>query len=243
MMRAVVCGCIVAVIGSLAVAAPPKPKRPAAPPADVDRIVSKLAARVAEVRFDARPLDAVFAWVEKQLGANVWVRWKVLEEVGIRRDTPITLHARDVRLSYALWMILKEASSDVELRYGLIENILIISTTADLRSDVVTQVYDVRPLLAIHPTFGRPPKVRLGGDGRTTIETPEEEPPAPAGDARSSDQAEQLLELIRRTVEPDVWVENGGDAALEYFRGRLVVRADLTTQLEVRQLLAALAAP
>ena len=171
-MRAVMCGLLCVSMGVPLAAAPPKPAGPPKPPRPpghvpeprTDAIVAKLASRIREVRFEDKPLVEVLAWFEDQLGANVWVRWNQLEDVGVSRDTPISLHGRNIRLSQVLWMILREASSDAELAYGLVENILVISTASDIQNDLVTQVYDVRPLLAAMPAFGRPPQVRLGGD-------------------------------------------------------------------------------
>jgi hypothetical protein len=39
------------------------------------------------------------------------------------------------------------------------------------------------------------------------------------------ERAEDLVTLIRDTISPDIWVENGGTASVRYFNGNIVVRA------------------
>ena len=39
------------------------------------------------------------------------------------------------------------------------------------------------------------------------------------------ERAQELVDLIRSTITPDVWVENGGKAAIRYWSGNLIVTA------------------
>jgi hypothetical protein len=45
------------------------------------------------------------------------------------------------------------------------------------------------------------------------------------GDMSQEERAEELIELIREVIRPDVWRENGGEASIRYFNGNLVVNA------------------
>lgn len=40
-----------------------------------------------------------------------------------------------------------------------------------------------------------------------------------------TERAEQLVTLVRETVRPDIWRENGGPASIRYYNGHLVVTA------------------
>jgi hypothetical protein len=43
--------------------------------------------------------------------------------------------------------------------------------------------------------------------------------------ASKAQRADDLVKLIRDTVRPDVWRENGGVASIRYFNGHLIVTA------------------
>jgi hypothetical protein len=61
-----------------------------------------------------------------------------------------------------------------------------------------------------------------GGGGGAPFGEPGEEP------ERMSDEekVQQLIDIIIETIEPDSWVDNGGDAAsIRYFEGVLIIRA------------------
>jgi hypothetical protein len=40
-----------------------------------------------------------------------------------------------------------------------------------------------------------------------------------------TERAEELVTMIRDTVYPDVWRENGGPASIRYYNGNLIVTA------------------
>ncbi len=226
-MRAMVAGlCMIVVVGPAAAQRAHRSSgatstRPAATP---DEVLVRLGRRVPDVSFDEAQLKDVFDWLGQQLGVNVWVRWKVLKEWEILPDEPISLRARDVRLSNVLWMILKEASPTVELSYGLVDNILVVSTRADLARETVTIVYNVNGLLLEkYPDFGS--AGAFGSGHMTDINV----------------MGRKLAETLRETVDPETWVENGGTGTVRYYNGRIIVRAGLDTQMQIRQVLLGLA--
>jgi len=61
-----------------------------------------------------------------------------------------------------------------------------------------------------------------GGGGGAPFGNPGEEPERMSED----EKVQQLVDIILETIEPDAWVDNGGDAAtIRYFEGVLIVRA------------------
>ena len=45
------------------------------------------------------------------------------------------------------------------------------------------------------------------------------------GRDQGRDGADQLVTLIRETIRPTIWKENGGTAAIRYYNGNLIVTA------------------
>ncbi len=61
-----------------------------------------------------------------------------------------------------------------------------------------------------------------GGGGGAPFGNPGEEPERMSED----EKVQQLVDIILETIEPDAWVDNGGDAAtIRYFEGVLIIRA------------------
>lgn len=44
------------------------------------------------------------------------------------------------------------------------------------------------------------------------------------------ERAEALVTLVRETVRPEIWKENGGNAAVRYYNGNLIVTAPRSVQ-------------
>ena len=111
--------------------------------------VRLLGARVTQVNFDQAPLVTVFEALGKALGTNVVVQWEQLEAAGVQRETPVSLTARNLRVSQVFWLILNEASDrDVKLAYRADRDMILVSTLEDLSREMVVKVYDVSDLLA-----------------------------------------------------------------------------------------------
>lgn len=107
-----------------------------------------LDARVTALSFDEAALSDVFDFLAELAGVNVVVRWERLAELGVRRDAPITLRVRNMRLGQVLWFVLNEAAPDrVRLAYRLDADTLLITTAEDLGREMITRVYDARDLI------------------------------------------------------------------------------------------------
>lgn len=219
----------------------PKPKR------DVKQILSS---RVPKVHFEHVPLEDVMEWVQEYTGVMVYVRYAVLEEHGIDRQTPITVKARDAKLAQILWVIMNEAagSSGVTLAYEASADLFVFSTHADLSSKLVSRIYDVKDIIADVPYFwlegaGMPVPTAEGSEGivkRTRVRRP---PPVqslggevfsgsqpPPREITSEDEGlHEFMEFILNTVEPEIWEVNGmgGKGTVFPYKGKLIIRNSL----------------
>lgn len=117
-----------------------------------------LEVRLPEVSFVEAPLSDVFEMLGRMMNVNVLVRWERLELVGVDRDAPVTLHAKNLRVGQVLWVVLNHLDTDgARLAYRLDSELLLISTAEEFGEIMITKVYDVRDLLMdtdnVKPSF------------------------------------------------------------------------------------------
>jgi len=133
-----------------------------APPAPVARkktrsAVASLELRVPEIRYDDLPLEQVLDHLAGLANVNLTVRWQKLAEYGIKRDSPITINVRNLRLRQVLWLVMNHPPlSETKLAYRADNDMILLSTADDLGQEMIVKVYDVAELLQTRlarPTF------------------------------------------------------------------------------------------
>lgn len=194
-------------------------------------VLETLGQRVHQIAFEEAPFEQVADWLANISGLNVTVRWQVLEELGVARDTPITIKARNIRLTTVLWMIMNEAGGpDVKLAYRAAETLLILSAAEDLSREMVLKVYDVGDLIMRIARFSNPARIdvtqMLDQSGQSGSSSPGIEYDPDSGEQEQDREGEigRLIRLITDTVEPDTWAQNAGLGTISAWRNLLVVR-------------------
>jgi hypothetical protein len=217
-------------------------ERRSAPQPAVPQTLRILNQRLPEVAFRDTPFDQVMEFIGELTKVNVVVRWQTLEDAGVKRDTPISLQARNLRLSQVLWLIMNEAGgSDLKLAYRMSGNLLVLSTEADLDKEMVTKVYDVSDLLIRVRNVGRSGGFDVGqamqqtgqqgGGGSSGLFGQQNANQQQQGGneygqnagAGGAPEMKELVDLIQDTIEPDTWVTKGGNGTIHAFRGLLVI--------------------
>ncbi|MGH7213548.1 MAG: hypothetical protein ACREIT_02110 [Tepidisphaeraceae bacterium] len=186
-----------------------------------------------ELKFTGVALTDAIDFLRDTAGANLHVNWRALQSVGITPDTLINIRLRGVSLRKALTLMLAEAGGGTgvsPITFTLDGGVIEITTREIADRKMYTRVYPVEDLLMEIPNFEGPQMSlqssggREGGGGSA----------GPFGESRSGDdeegttkqeRADQLVELIRDTIYPDMWREAGGPASIRYFRGNLIVTA------------------
>lgn len=214
----------------------------------------QLSTTLPEVNFSGVALNDAIDFLRDVSGANLIVNWKALEEAGVTRDTPVTVRLRSISLRKALETVLDEAAGGDKLTYDMDGGVIQVTTRELADSRMYTRVYPIRDLIMDVPDFTDAPDFSLnstsnnqnqnpqGGGGigsgatvtqantlfdqSTSSSGGQREKPGPTKEER----AKELLDLIRSVIQPDVWVENGGKAAVRYWNGNLIVTAPRSVQ-------------
>jgi hypothetical protein len=247
MTRTFVLGLVLGLVAATALAQ--EPSRPRATPRpQASSTLGILNQRVPELTFEELPFEQVMDWLAEFTKLNVTVRWQVLADAGIDRDKPVSIQAHNLRLSQVLWLIMSGvAGSEIKLAYRASGNLLVLSTAEDLDKEMVTKIYDVADLLIRLPRAGRQGAFNVtqglgqgggqGGGGGSGAGggmfgqgqgQQQQQQGAQGGygaNAGGPDtQIQELVDLIRQTVEPDTWRENGGPGSIIAFQRSIVVR-------------------
>ncbi len=215
-------------------------RRPVPPPA-VPQTLRILNQRLPEVSFRDTPFEQVVEFLADLTKINFVVRWQTLEDAGVKRDAPVSLQVRNLRLSQILWLLMNDvAGSELKLAYRMSGNLLVLSTEDDLDKEMVTKVYDVadllvRPLTADRNTGFDPTQAmnqggtQGGGSNSLFGQSSQQNYGNTQGNQGelSNVEMQSLVDLIQDTIEPDTWNRNGGQGSVHAYRHLLVIRNTL----------------
>ena len=194
--------------------------------------------RVPEVSFEETPFEQVVEWLREHTGVNVTVHWQVMQDAGLERDTPISLKARNIRLSQVLWMIVNQAAgSELDLAYRVSDDLITLSLREDFEQEMIAKVYDVSDLLLRIPRFRNAARLNAAealnntgsGDGQSraaALFRADEAEPSENGEGRTSLDRDirELIRVIQRAIEPTSWQGQGGVGTVTGLRRQLIVR-------------------
>lgn len=199
----------------------------------------KFDASIANVELRDIPASAAFAWWARASGIDVNINKAALLHDGVDPDLPITLVAPSMPARKLLTRLMELASPNQRLVLERNPWFVQVMTRAQANRNPVVRVYEVTDLL--------PPvreMIHLGTSGPTGSASGTFTPMPPGGRAPIGARgADEVARLIRALVEPDVWAENGGPATIQYFQGKLIVRAPQYVQAQIGRPLAILREP
>jgi hypothetical protein len=205
-----------------------------------------------EVKFDNVALKDALEFIRDVSSANIHVNWKAIEIAGVSQDTNVNMHLRNVTLRKTLDLLLSEAGGGTALTYYVDQGVIEVTTKELADKEMLTQVYPVQDLVVEIPDFTDCPNLSLLATSSNTSSGQT----AGSGSTSSSssglgggsnifnqngstdsektktreERGQDLVGLIRDTVYPEIWRENGGPASIRYWNGYLVVTAPRSVQ-------------
>lgn len=220
-----------------------------------DHPVLKMRQVIKVVDFDQTSLKNAIEWWKEAVGVSMLVDWNALELQGVDTGLPISLKLRNAPASVVLDIILELASQEFKLYHYETKWYVQILTRDQILKKTVTHMYDVRDLLVQIPNYrNRAPKLGLSEALSSTPSVGGSSSGSSGGSSSSvslfgdsgsdkdngenrltkKDQAQELMDLIRSTIEPDIWIANGGyHSSITFFNGMLVIKAPEFVQRQI----------
>ncbi len=220
-----------------------------------------------KLSFEGAPLGDAIQFLRDAGNLCMQVKWEALREALVDEKTPVNVTLHDVTLGRALRAVLEDVGAVQPLGYIIDEGVLTISTKSDLSRQTVIRTYDVSGLLA-RGLGGQAEKRKLAALLAQAMEDPPERdggelfvgrPVRPTladayrgrardladavAEAHGQARAERLAEVIRQTVEPELWRGSavpGLKGNIRTFQGKLIIRHTPSAHRRIEPLLAAL---
>ena len=167
-----------------------------------------------DIVVEGQPLEEVLTRVLEKAGVGARVDWVGIEAAGVERKTPVTVRVKKVTWGKALDMIVAEAGGATNALDWINDGgVVVVSAKEKLDGEAyrVTRAYDAGFAM-------------WDADDRSS---------------RNDSGATELLALIKETVAPTTWVDNGGVIGSLRVRGHtLMVTTTEKHQREVAEVLA-----
>ncbi|MHC5109154.1 MAG: hypothetical protein ACYTHJ_04670 [Planctomycetota bacterium] len=217
-------------------------------------VVQLLAKEVKQVDWEDITFDEVLNWLrdEGDSKINVVPRWSSLNQVGIDEDKTLSkLTLFDTTVAEVLTEVLDElgSGSGANVTYQGERNTIRISTAADFDSKLILRVYDVTDILFRVPDFSESaPQVDLsrqtntggggGGGGQPIFANAggqSQDELSEEGDQDPEQILDNLVDLIRDTVDPLNWNDTAGGPhrVRGYGRRSLVIYAPISIHEQI----------
>jgi hypothetical protein len=186
------------------------------------------------ITFNEHRLEDVIKYIAQVTGADIEVFWTDdKNSVGLDKDQPITLSFEKGSALELLEKVLEKATTDGK------GNSWQLSGRGDLQAGPKerlnafrsVRIYSIADLLTEAPTYDNAPdfdlqsvlQSRAGGGSQNPFkdntQTKVDKTPLP-------DRVKELQGILLALVEPDQWIENGGNAAsIHYLQGSFLVNA------------------
>ncbi|MFN3166352.1 MAG: hypothetical protein ACE37H_04725 [Phycisphaeraceae bacterium] len=196
------------------------------------------------VDYDEMPAKLALDVWSNRTGVPLVVNWASLEAEGVDPDSPVTLKLKAIPAEQVLGLIVSQMHPDPlgddELIVDVEQWYVRIMTKRDALRRSTTRMYFIGDLLMTIPNFDNAPGFDLnealsntnsggsngGQSGGGTLFGENNNDRDREPQLSTTEKAERIADVIRDSIEPDIWRENGGEyASIRYFRGMLVVKA------------------
>ena len=257
---------IVAQLQAQAVKVTPKPQElPASDSMSQNNAATqeKLAKHIS-ADFVETPLRDLLAYVADATEVETYINHKMLEEVGVNADAPVTIQLKKVRADMLLDLALQQAG---ELDYVIRDGIVIVTSAESLELASEVRAYPIADLLRLHagrggmkenaasaegapagPGSGAPGFEAVGGLGQSSGMAGGAGMagggygggmggPVLVNQAPLAPDVAQLIDVVTQTVAPDSWSNVGGHGTVTYYGDMLIVRQNERTHREIEKLL------
>jgi len=212
------------------------------PPED-RRVLAALDTTNIPASFTDNTLEDVLNFISTVTNLNVDVDWDSLAEVGVDRDTLVSLNLQPLPARTILDRVLDKVSPDEfnSAGWAVNDGILVVASDSALRRNTFIQIYDIQDLLFQIPNFTETPDLELGsivqGQGGSEQDTEIEIP----GGLSGEELLERIREIIQTNVDFDGWRDNGGDTGdIQELNGNLIITNTAANHRNISNLLAQL---
>lgn len=198
---------------------------------DPRRAIAEAMLKPMTVSFTDARLADVMTFLQDFTGAAFDVMWIDDRHAdGLDPEQTVSLSVRDMPALNVLERVLKRAGGGFEAATWQFseEGELQIGPKSRLNQFATLRLYDIRDLLFRVDSFTETPDLDLGqiiqgqGGGAAGGDFEFEDRPRGAPE----EEAQEIIDLIIRFVEPDQWRDNGGDGgSITFYQGSLLVRA------------------
>ncbi len=208
------------------------------------------------IDFDGDPFDQVVERLADAHGINISVAWGDLAAAAIDPKAPVRLRlSNPVPMRTALREVLDQvAGGHAELGFLPTGGVVKVATRELLDRQTYEEVYDVKDILMPIPDFSDAPNMDLAsasimpGTGDPSMRRSSNGGQAmyPSGygelpEEAVEEDANALVSLIRKTINPDSWRSNsGGGCSITEINGQLVVTQTPTGHARIGGLLSKL---
>lgn len=201
------------------------------------------------VNLDSIPGKLALEIWSNQTNVPLVINWASLEAQGVDPASPITLNLGKVPAELVLNLIIQQLHPDPiandELLVDVQQWYVRVMTKEDALKRSTTKLYFIGDLLMDIPNFDNAPGFDLndalsntssggstngsGGNqgnqgGGGLFDTDDQEDREPR--LSKEEKAERIADMVRNTIEPDIWRANGGEyGSVRYYRGMLIVKA------------------
>jgi hypothetical protein len=228
------CAAVAGLLALIAAAPVPPLRSPATLPTRLENSRVTLDRRVYTVMLKSVSLSDAIDSIRDMTGANMHVNWRALALLNITRNTPVSLQLHDVPLRKVLQMLLDDAAPG-QCTFYVEDGVIEITTRQLADAQLITKVYPVQDIVMDLPNFAAPAVNlstsageggRVSGGGSSPFannsgqETVQQQTPK-----TKDERSEDLVTLIKQTVQPDIWRDAGGTATIRQFNGVLIVTA------------------
>ncbi len=214
-------------------------------PAENREVLAALENKKIPASFSSAPLEDVLEFIAAVGNLNVDIDWDALSNIGINRDTEVTLNLRPVPMRVVLDRVLEKISPDEFSRAGWAVNdgVLVVASDEALRRNTFIRIYDIQDLIFEIPNFTDVPELDLdavlqqgqgGGGGRGVFRVDDSD------DIELTDEEriQQVVDLIQTNIDFEGWQDNGGTTGrIQILNGNLIITNTARNHREVANLL------
>jgi hypothetical protein len=188
------------------------------------------------IDFQDQRLEDVMTFIGEYTGADIEPLWMTDDESeGLDKDQIITLKVKNVTVLNLLERVLERSKTEFSeggwqfTTWGTLE----VGPKSRLNKHRRIEIYPIDDLLTVVPDYPDAPEIDLqqaiqsgrGGGGAQSPFRNTNQQNDPDTIPRE-ERAQDLIDLLEELVEPDQWIDNGGDAAsIRYYQGSLLVNA------------------